>query len=196
MIDAVTRTGKFNNDNLSISGSTEKNRFNLGLGYVYDEGIIKHEKLERMMLSFNDELKLNKAIKIGLNLNGSRQHNPYDATWVLDAARKVMPQVSSGTKPFRFQNPYGTDSINADLYSTLDVALQSSGVINPLLELEKTWDKTVSMEYRTVGSVYADISFLKYFNFRTTFYGDMSNVNRRYILLYNAYNPMKDSATL
>src|SRR5687768_14268933 len=40
-IDAVTRTGKFSNNNLSISGSSEKNRFNFGLGYIYDEGIIR-----------------------------------------------------------------------------------------------------------------------------------------------------------
>lgn len=33
-IDAVTRTGKFTNNNLSISGSSERNRFNFGLGYI------------------------------------------------------------------------------------------------------------------------------------------------------------------
>ena len=31
-IDAVTRTGKFNNDNISISQATDKNKFNLGSG--------------------------------------------------------------------------------------------------------------------------------------------------------------------
>ncbi|MES2880603.1 MAG: carboxypeptidase-like regulatory domain-containing protein, partial [Bacteroidota bacterium] len=41
-IDAVTRTGKFNANNLSVSGGTEKNKFNLGLGYTSDEGIIRH----------------------------------------------------------------------------------------------------------------------------------------------------------
>jgi hypothetical protein len=46
-IDAVTRTGKFNNDNISISQATDKNKFNLGLGYIYDEGIIKHEALKK-----------------------------------------------------------------------------------------------------------------------------------------------------
>ncbi len=47
-IDAVTRVGKFSNNNLSISGTTEKNRFTLGLGYIYDEGIVIREKLEKM----------------------------------------------------------------------------------------------------------------------------------------------------
>lgn len=196
-IDAVTRTGKTSTSNLSISSSTDNNKFYLGLGYTYDEGIIKREKLERMNFSFNDELKVNKAIKVGVTMNGSRQHNPYDATWVLDAARKVVPMVSSGTKSFKIQNPYGTDTISADLYSGLNTSLQSSGVINPLLELENTWNKTVSIEYRTVASIYAEVTFLRNFNFRSTFYADMSNVNnRQYSPLYAAYNPVNDSAYL
>ena len=38
---------------------------------------------------------------------------------VLDEARQVMPQVSAGTKRFRVQNPYGTDSMDLDIYSGL-----------------------------------------------------------------------------
>jgi TonB-linked SusC/RagA family outer membrane protein len=114
-IDAVTRTGHFSNNTISISGSTEKNRFNFSGGYLYDEGIILHEKLQRWTASLSDEFKVTKNIKLGVNFNGSRQENPYDATWVLDAARKVMPQVYAGTKPYLVQNPYGGDSITENL---------------------------------------------------------------------------------
>ncbi len=190
-IDAVTRTGKTSTSNLSISGSTEKNRFYLGLGYTYDEGIIKHEQLEKMQFNFSDELKLNKSIKVGVTLNGSRQHNPYDATSILNKARELISLVPGGTKPFLIQNPYGSDSMKVNLYSDVVGALQSAGIVNPLLELQNTWNKTIGIEYRTVGSVYAEVSFLKYLTFRSTFYADMSNVNTRaYHPLYNAYNPL------
>ena len=196
-IDAVTRTGKFNNNNLSISGGSERNRFNFGLGYVTDEGIIRHEKLQRWLLSLSDEFKLSKAIKLGVNFNASRQNNPYDATWVLDAARKVIPQVSPGTKNFFVKNPYGPDSLNLDIYSGLDVGLQSSGVVNPLIQLENEWDKTKNIEYRTVGSVFGELAFLKYFTFRSTLYADVSNINKRvYTPLYYAYNPKDDKPYL
>jgi len=196
-IDVVTRTGNFNNNNLSISGSTDKNRFNLGLGYLSDEGIIRHERLEKMQLSFSDELKVSKAIKVGIVLNSSRQQNPYDATSVLDDARKVMPQISSGTKSFFVKNPYGTDSLNLDMYSALDVGLQNSGVVNPLLRVENEWNKVKSIEYRNVGSIYAEINFLKYFTFRSTFYADISTLNKRqYTPLYYAYNPKTDQPEL
>jgi hypothetical protein len=52
-IDAVTRTGHFSNTNLSFSGSTEKNKFTMGLGYVSDKGIIRHEWLKKMLLSLS-----------------------------------------------------------------------------------------------------------------------------------------------
>ena len=189
-IDAVTRTGRFSNNNLSISGATDRNRFNFGLGYIYDEGIIRNERLQKWLLSLSDEFKVNTAIKLGVNLNISRQQNPYDATWVLDAARKVIPQISAGTQRFLVKDPYSPDSLEMDLYSALDVGLQSSGVVNPLLALENEWDKQKSYELRTVGSVFAEVRFLKYFDFRTTLYGDLSNVNtRRYSPLYYAYNP-------
>jgi TonB-linked SusC/RagA family outer membrane protein len=190
-IDAVTRTGQFNANNLSVSGSTEKNRFNFGLGYTSDDGIIRHERLQRMLASLSDEFKISKSIKLGINLDAIRQENPYDATWVLDAARKVVPVVSSGTKPFSLKNLYGTDTLNYNLYSGLDVGLQAAGVVNPLITLENEWNNTRNIEYRTVGSAFVEVNFLKYFNFRSTFYADLSTVNKRvYTPLYYAYNPI------
>lgn len=189
-IDAVTRIGKFSNNNLSISGSTERNRFNFSLGYLYDEGIIRHEKLQRITASISDEFKISKAFRMGVNVNINRQNNPYGASWVLDAARKVIPQISAEAKPFLVRNPYGSDSMIMNLYSTLDVGLQNSGVINPLLVLENEWDKTISLENRTVASVFGEVTFLRNFNFRSTLYGDNSNVNIRvYTPRYYGYNP-------
>ncbi|MDQ2862949.1 MAG: SusC/RagA family TonB-linked outer membrane protein, partial [Bacteroidota bacterium] len=145
----------------------------------------------------SDEVKLNKAIKVGITLNAQRQRDPYDATGILDEARKAMPQVSANTKPFLVQNPYGTDSLMTNIYSGLDVALQSAGVVNPVLELENTWNKRIQVEYRTVGSVYAEINFLKYFDFRSTFYADISNIDdRQYNPLYYAYNPLNNTPYL
>jgi TonB-linked SusC/RagA family outer membrane protein len=187
-IDAVTRTGKFQSHNISLSASTEKNKFNMGIGYVGDEGIIRHEKLEKILFSMSDEFKISKGIKVGFNFNGVRQNNPYSyATNVLNDARKVAPIVPSGTKSFYTKNPYGIDSFNQVLYYELP-SIQNSGVVNPLVQLENEWDKTINIEYRTVASVFAEISFLRDFTFKTTLYADMSNVNRRqYVPLYYTY---------
>ena len=196
-IDAVTRTAKFQSHNISMSGTSDKNKFNFGLGYVEDEGIVIREKLERFLVSFSDEYKINSAIKVGLNLNTSRQENPYDATWVLDAARKVMPHISADPKTFKVRDLYRSvyDSITIPVYSGL--YLQGSGVINPVLQVENTWDKTISRENRYVGSFFADVSFLKSFNVRATWYADISDVNtRKYNPMYYAYNPITNEPYL
>ncbi len=203
-IDAVTRTGQFSNNSLSVSSSSEKNKFNLSLGYIYDQGIIIHQQLKKMTLSIADELKLAKWVKVGFTLNSARTDYPYDVADyggghldALDAARKVMPQVSAGTKPFLVQDPYGSDSIMENLYSGLDVGLQNSGVVNPLVQINNEWNKSVNQEYRNVGSIYADINITKDLDFRSTYYADMSNIDyRSYLPLYYAYNPVSNTPYL
>jgi TonB-linked SusC/RagA family outer membrane protein len=186
-IDAVTRTGIFNQHTITLSGATDKNKFSLSMGYQSDEGLIRHERLQKYLFAFNDELKVTKGIKVGFNLNAIRQKNPYNATFVLNDARKVVPIVPSGTIAVKARNPYGADSTIQNLYYALP-DIQIAGVVNPLLQLENEWDKTISVEYRVVASVFAEINFLRDFNFKTTVYGDMSNVNRRqYVPLYNAW---------
>jgi TonB-linked SusC/RagA family outer membrane protein len=108
----------------------------------------------------------------------------------LDAARKVIPQISAETRPFTTTDPYTKQPTTLNLYSLLDVGLQNSGVVNPLLILENEYDNTVGFEYRSVGSAFVELTFLKNFTARSTLYGDVSNVNTRvYTPLYYGYNP-------
>lgn len=200
-IDAVTRVGVRQTNNLSISSSTEKNKFNVGFGYINDDGIIIHENLKKLTISLSDEAQLNKNLKVGFTFNTSRQNNPYTFTSPndnrLDDARKVIPQISPFTKQFSVQDPYGTNTITQNLYSTLDVALQNSGVVNPVLEIENTYNKIKDINYRYVGSFFADFNFLKDFNFRATWYGDISNENKRqYFPLFYGYNPLNNTPVL
>ncbi len=198
-IDAVTRTGHQSISNLSLTASTDRNKLNLGVGYIYDEGIIKHQQLSRFNINFSDEFKVTQNIKVGVNLIASRQHNPYDVGNILDDARKVVPQIPSGTKRMRVRDLYGTptDFVDLDLYYSLDPSLQTAGVVNPLLRLENEWNKVKNFEYRTVGSFFFDFNITKDLNWRSTVYADISNVNKRqYTPAYYAYSPVFDSAVV
>jgi TonB-linked SusC/RagA family outer membrane protein len=196
-IDAVTRTGIFNSNNLSLSTATDKNKFSMSIGHQTDEGLIRHQKLTKILLSVTDEVKLSKSVKVGFNLNGIRQNSPYGyAQNVLNDARKVVPIVTSDTRRVFTKNPYGLDSGYYDLYSDLPL-YQNSGVVNPLLRLENEWDKTKSVEYRLVASVFAELTLRKDFTFKTAFYGDMSSINTRtYTPLYAAWYPADNSTFL
>lgn len=179
-IDAMTRTGIFNANNVSITGSTEKNRLYMGLGYTQEEGIVRHEKLEKITLTFNDEFKVSNVLRLGFNVSGLRQKLPFSgANGLLFDARRVLPI---------------TPAFNAEHGVYTELAIQSAQIGNPLMNLENKWDKEKRMEYRMVGNVFAEISFLKNFNFRSTFYADRSNVDERtYNPIIYTYNPTLDS---
>ncbi len=198
-VDAVTRTAKFNTNNLSITTSTDKNKFSFGFGYANDEGIIKHQKLEKFTLSLSDEVKLKRFLKVGFGLNSIVQNQGANADYfdrVLDGARKVAPIVSAGTIAVKTKNPYGIDSTVQDLYYDLP-SIQNSGVVNPLIQLENEWKTTKNREYRNVANLYGDVSFLRNFNFRATIYADMSSINtRKYTPVYNAYDNAINKAFL
>ncbi len=186
-IDAVTRKAAFSTSNISIDGSSEKNRFRMGLGYTYDEGLVKHVRYERMNLNVNDEYKINKNWKVGFNLIISRERLPYQSG-ALENARRALPIIPDGTKQFRTRNPYGIDSGNYNLYATTPIIQNSE--TNPLASLEYNWDKKIDVRYRYVGSAFVDVNITRNLNFRSTWYADISNRdNREYTPLFNLYDP-------
>ncbi|HET9057936.1 MAG TPA: TonB-dependent receptor [Chitinophagaceae bacterium] len=193
-IDAVTRTAKFSTTNLSVDGSTEKNRFHFGLGYIYDEGLVKHVRYDRINLNINDEFKISKKLKIGFGLIGSKERLPYNSG-ALENARRSLPIVSDQTKTFRTKDPYGIDTAEFKLYSTTPIIQNSE--TNPLATLENNWDKKIDDRYRMVGNFFVDYNITKDLNLRSTWYADMSwRNNREYTPLYDLYDPTATTASL
>jgi len=173
--DVITRNAVFNTNNISVAGSTDKNRFYMGVGYTTDEGLVKHVKLEKYQLSINDEFKITKTIKVGFDINGSKEKLPYDANGPLSDARRIAPVV----EPF---------IASQGLYSSLPNIQQT--LSNPLLIIENNWNKAPADRFRTVGNVFAEVNFLKNFTARATWFVDWtSQRNVVYTPAYSAYNP-------
>ena len=65
----------------------------MGVGYIKEEGLIKHETLEKLLFSMSDELRLSKAVKVGFNFNGYRGKLPQmrDFTGAIIATPIVEP---------------------------------------------------------------------------------------------------------
>lgn len=191
-IDAVTRTAMFSTSNLSLDGSTEKNRFHMGVGYTHDEGLVKYVKYNRATFNINDEYKINKTWKVGFNLIASKENLPYNSG-ALENARRALPIIPNGTKQFYTKNPYGIDSSNYNLYATTPIIQNSE--TNPLATLEYNHDKKIDERYRFVGNAFVDINITKDLNFRSTWYADLSyRNNREYTPLYNLYDPTQAPA--
>jgi TonB-linked SusC/RagA family outer membrane protein len=188
-INAITQTAHTSLTNVSVSASTDRNKFYMGAGYNTDEGLVQGVKYDRMSLSIQDQYSINKAVKVGFVINGSRENLPWDGNGPMNNAVQVAPIIPGGTKSFFARNPYGglTDSANYNLYSTVPT-IQNT-LANPFLQMYANSRQT-DIRDRIVGSIFVEVNFLKNFNFRATGYGDLGWESQHlYGPLQNQYNP-------
>jgi TonB-linked SusC/RagA family outer membrane protein len=195
-LKAVTRTAQFSNTSLSVSSATDKNKFYSSIGYTTDQGLLMGTQYDKISLNIADELKVSKHITFGFNLIATKEDLPYDGGTDLTNAMEVSPIIPSGTQKVFAHNPYGgpTDSGNFNAYYTVPTI--ENTLANPLEGNRENYNKIIDPRYRMVGSVYLDVNFLKYFDFRATEYLDYTDEDKRsYSPIYFEYNPDPNSGS-
>lgn len=172
--DEIFQTGFMSNNNVSITGSTDKSKFYLGVGYVSEEGNIQHEKFGRVTVNLSSEYNLNKDIKVGFQVNGART-TPADQKGVLGALR-AAPVASVFNEEFQ-------------LYSALP-SFQKGQIENPMVDISARRNTTRAINYRGGGNLYGEVNFLKHFNFRAMLAIDYrSDDSRSYTPIIAVYDP-------
>ncbi|MDR3062180.1 MAG: TonB-dependent receptor [Dysgonamonadaceae bacterium] len=172
--DEIFRTGFMTNNNLSIIGSTGKNKFYMGVGYTSEEGSIKSEEFEKVTLSLGSDYSVSNAVRFGFKFNGSRTLPP-DAKGV-GGAVKAAPIA-----------PIRDDA--SGLLSIMP-SFQSAQLWNPMIAIEIDGKHNIGINYRGAGSVYGEVDFLKHFNFKLTLSADFSSgESRQYIPVLAVYDP-------
>lgn len=175
--DEIFQNGVVSYNNVSVTGATDKNRFYMGLGYTNEQGVIKNELYRKYTVNLNDEFKLTRNIKLGFTFNGYRAELPQNR----DVAGAIRAAPIGPVK-----------DAQTGLYYTLPF-FQRAQVYNPMVFVDGQKGTLISKEYRAVGSIYADIDFLKFFNFRVQLYEDYGfNTSRSYQPILVVYNPDKD----
>ena len=172
--DEIFQTGFLTNNNVSITGATDKSKFYLSLGYVMEEGSIKTEKLNKFTVNLNSEYEVTDFLRFGYQINGVRAKYP-DAKGVTGAMRAAPIAPTH-------------DAETGLLYTMPN--FQSAQVWNPLIETELRGDHNKSNNYRISGNVFGEIDLLKNLTFRATFSMDYaSDASRSLSPLVNVYNP-------
>lgn len=149
--DEIFQRAWISNQNISITGSGEKNRFYIGAGYTKEEGSIKHEELSRITLNLSSDYDVTDYLRFGFQVNAARTLPP-DAKGV-SAALKAAPIAPV----------YGP---NGYFHTMPD--FQRAQVWNPLISVETLANHTIPRNHRIAGNVYGEIDFLKNFTFKTT----------------------------
>lgn len=166
--DQIFRVAPITNTTFSASSSTDKGSSLISLGYIDQNGVIKYDDVKKYIIRLSEELNVTKNFRIGGEVNGYYyQTNPANANVsnALWAAPIIPIQAGPG------------------LYYTTP-SFQRAQVGNPVAGIDNSKGNTVSDGFRTSGNVHAELTFLKYFNFRSVFSTDISsNFSRGYSAL-------------
>lgn len=166
--DLVLQDALITSTNLSLSNSSEKTTTYINLGYTDQEGVLKYDHYKRYLVRLNEEIKFNNNIKMGGDITGYHFINNPPAASITNAlwAAPIVPIQTD-------ENTY---------YSM--PSFQRAQVGNPIATLNRNNRNTIDKGYRVIGSLFAEVKFLKSFTWRSTVYADLGfNTARNYTQL-------------
>jgi len=140
---------------LSFSGGNDEVTYFTSGGYQYQEGMIEKSSLRRYSFRNNIDYKPYSFLNVGVRLNGNYTQS------------ESIPNGDQGTALFQRsleQRPYDRPFLEDGSYAVggLDVLRH-----NALIILDK--DDTEDKNFQGLINAYANISFLKYFTFQTSY---------------------------
>ena len=179
-VDLISqKNALINSNSISISSGTDKNKLYVGFGYMDEQGLIKNETYNKFTFSVNDELKINKNLKIGINVNGSKANMPQLHDFI--SAINATPIV----EPFNTTN---------GVYNKLPDAIGGPQIGNPLMFVEGNKNTQLNKEYRFIANGFLEYTFLKDFTFKVNYYADLGfNDGTTYTPKYRVYNAESDA---
>lgn len=147
--DEISRLGFQTSHNLSVSGGTENTKYLISGNYFKQDGVIKNNAMERYSARVNLDQKLSKYVKMGVNLNVSR--NLYDNVPLGDGANEnagILVSAAQYNPLLPVRNEDGSYATNSD----------ATFLPNPVSLLDIS-DKTI--KERVLGNIFFEVEPIK-----------------------------------
>lgn len=163
---AITRNALMHSHQLSLTGGTKATQFAVSGGYASQDGTIIGSSFERFSLRANVDHEFNKYVKLGGSLSYARtsekiiQNDGVDG--VLLQSLTMQPDIPVTDFDGKYSGPSTVDASTS--YNPVAMALQKNNNL---------------VRDRIMGSVYAQINFTNYLNFRTEFSLDNTNAHNK-----------------
>ncbi len=179
--DQIYRSAVINNNSLSISNSTDKATTYLNIGYSDQDGVEKYDHYEKYVARFNEEIRINKNIRVGADATGFY--------W------KQNPPVGGIENEALWAAPIVPVQAGPSLYYSMP-SFQRAQVGNPLAAINYANGNTLNDGYRVTGNIFVEIKFLKNFTWKSTVYTDLGfNQTRGYTPLPFHYLNVHEDGT-
>ncbi|MET3977557.1 TonB-linked SusC/RagA family outer membrane protein [Mucilaginibacter sp. UYP25] len=156
---------------VSINGGAEKSSYNLSLGILDQNGNIKTNNYKRYTMRLTDDYQPYKNLKLGVSASGLYSKSKDIPGGIFHEVYGAAPVVPV----YYADGAYGDPS---------DYNLGDGNNYNPQASLD--FFNQRSTNFRFTGNVYAQLTFLKHFNFKTSGGGDfgqaeVKNYNGLYV---------------
>lgn len=170
------------NHQVSVAGGGAKSTYNLSLGYLKQDGIVKTNTFDRYTARFQNDMQLYNFLKVGYTLVGSvNTSNDIDGSIFhqLYAAAPIVPvYYADGT--------YGDPN---------DFNVGNSNSFNPQVTIDFFNQK--STNYRLSGNLHADLNLGKHLTFHTSAGTDFGqNEVKNYLPQYTATLSQRNSTSV
>jgi TonB-linked SusC/RagA family outer membrane protein len=151
--DIILQNGLTQNYEVSVSGGNEKTNFNLSLGTMAEEGLLRNDALDRYNVKTNVDHKISNVFKVGTSLLYTYKNH--------DRRTNVFGQALKLTS---IAHPY-----NADGSMILKPSPTYEAHANPLLdEVDGNFQHNIE-SVRFFGNAYMEVTPMKNLSFRTMF---------------------------
>ncbi|MCC6462945.1 MAG: TonB-dependent receptor [Saprospiraceae bacterium] len=162
--DVIYRDAPIASAQISANGGSEKFLYNISANYFNQEGIQRESEFTRVTLRLNNEYQISKFLRLGNNIAfmGAKSQEP---AGVALSTLWMPPVYAERDSLGKFSDPtfFGTSIGNP----AADVFYRKNNFSNGA---------------RLVGTMFADITFLKYFTFRTNIGLNFTKVKNRFFL--------------
>ena len=156
--DTFMQNSNTQNYELSIAGGSEKTNFNISLAAMYDNGLLKDDKMDRYNGRINIDHKINKVVKVGASVAFTFKN--HDSRFSLFNAARKMTTIT---------HPYNTDgTVNIKPNPWYD------SHVNPLQDEGDNYKKNVETT-RFLGNAYLQLEPIKDLFLKTQFAIDRTN---------------------
>lgn len=175
--DAYFKNGLITQSNLSVNGGNDKSRYYMSGGYFKQEGITQGVNYQRGNFRVNSEHNLSKIFTVGQNLLLSYSKQRYDNT---SGNRTRIANVIRALPYLPVHDPTTLGGFrNAE--NSVDGADPTNPVEDALL-----LGNAHRQNFKLLGTVYAQVDFTPWLNFRSTFGGDYaSQYQHEFLPIYN-----------
>ena len=162
--DLVTGSGHQQNHYLSVSGSTERLSYHMGVGYSSEDGIYEGDEQDKFNFKGSLDGKINKYVSAGFSFNLARINHDYASDLGVQYAYRMNP----------YCQPYdeeGNIIANPGNYQALGSSqgFQFSDGYSPLYYFDRDVEYRNSQTWRALGNVYLAITPIKGLTIKSTF---------------------------